>query len=361
MKQLDVDALSRRLAFATTRRGAVVRLLSGVTAISSLGVTEDTLAKKKKKKDRGESYTDCTVCARGCAHSTIEAAVAAANVDAIIKVAPGTYQPAASAGSIALTIDKNLTLRACRANDRPIVKSRENAGIFGLSKRSNGACVAITVEIDGFILDGDNKPSLALSAGCATTWTLRNSIVRKFRTLAHTNISGVPINVLSSAPGLIANSTISQCESVGEQGGLISSAVYVMTPIDSSANEAPLEIKDSTISGNSGSHGTILIMNKGKVTLSGTTQITDNTSVQTGTGVLLFATNQSPTPVYPGTLILTGTASITNNRSSAGSGAGGIYVVEGSTVEGVTEDNVKDNSPNNYCEALLSGGSSCTW
>lgn len=362
MKQLDVDALSRRLAFDTTRRGAVLRLLSGVTALATLGLADGTDAKKKKKKkDRGESYTDCTVCARGCAHSTIEAAIAAANDKAVITVAPGTYQPAADPGTVALIIEKDLTLRACRANDRPIVKSRENAGVFGLSKSSNGQCVPITVEIDGFILDGDNKPSLALIAGCATTWTLKHSVVRKFKTLVHTNLSGVPINVLSSAPGLIENSTITECVSVGDPGSLISSAVYVLTPMNSSATEAPLEIKHSTITGNSGSQGAVLIMNKGKVTLSGTTQITNNTSDQTGTGVLLFATNQSPTPVYPGTLILIDEASITNNRSSAGSGAGRIYVVEGSTVEGVTEDNVKDNSPNNYCEALLSGGSSCTW
>ena len=190
---------------------------------------------------------------------------------------------------------------------------------------------------------------------------MKNSIIRKFKTLAHTNLSGVPITVMSNAQGLIENSTITECVSVGDQGSLISSAVYVTAPMNSSDTEAPLEIKNSTITGNSGTHGTILIMNKGKVTLSGTTQITDNTSDQTGTGVLLFAYNQSPPPVYPGTLILTGTASITNNTSTAGSGAGGIYVVEGSTVEGVTQENVKDNSPRNYCEALLSGGSTCTW
>lgn len=66
----------------------------------------------------------CTVCAYGCPHTTIEAAIAAASPGAVVTVAPGTYAPAATAqgrDEYALKITTSLTLATCGYEGRATI------------------------------------------------------------------------------------------------------------------------------------------------------------------------------------------------------------------------------------------------
>ena len=294
----------------------------------------------KTKNDRPEKST-CTVCARGCAYSTIEEAVVDAAPGDVVTVGPGTYIPAFGYGDTygAIRLTQDITLKACDPNDPPTITGTMDTQSFFLVSigrvDEQYSCTAEQPKIvfDGINFEGDPKvPVSAILVFCNAFWMLRNANVTNFSfgaSLLYPALSAF------SGNGTIDSSSIHDNTADGG-GGPSAILLYPMT------DQAPpvLEVRDTIVANNQGLYGAIAVFTAGQLVLTGTTSIRDNTSVQDGGGI--FIGDDGATVGPQTSLTIVDDVTITGNTSQAR--GGGISTSAETLVTGATAQTVFGNN-----------------
>ena len=329
-----LDRISLQLARRTNRRAGILAAL-GLAAAPAVGS-----ARTKKQT--------CTVCASGCRHTTIEAAVADASRGAVITVGPGTYTPLAldpsSIGVISITQD--LTIRACSTKHRqtPVIHVDPNTTgtILFTIGNVDGQFTCIgrqpTVVLENLIIENttENTKS-AIATACNGKATLRNLLVSGFgSSTQYAPIVFGPGNTGLVDRCLIRGNGVSYVETIS---GIVAFSTDPLAHTE-------LTIKDSEITDNHGPLGAIAVSGNATMHLTGTTSIHGNTAtVMGGAGVFLSAGSANLSPE----LTIGRQVRITDNTSSVQ--GGGIFAAATTTVTGATTRTVRDNvapSCNNY-------------
>ena len=397
MDDTQFDGLTRRINTAVSRRTGIFGALAGFAAVATrsasarVDVPPDcrgtgtqctdgsegcsgrcipkadctmrcarTASNRKKGGGgkNGNAPLQCTVCASGCPFTSIESAVAAAAPGAVVTVGPGTYVPEWDGSfSTMIPITKDLTLRACDPDRRPLIMADDRTrgrNVFYVSAQANDVCVGtITVEIDGFDFVGstsvDAPGSSVLVASCDTNWTLRNSSIRGFGSTPAGDYDIAPVQNFANGRGLIDTVTFADCVASNSS---LSSAVTVYSTITDVWSE--LEIRDSVFTDNAGAPA-IRLYNYARVTLSGSTTLRRNTSSSQNrsAGVHVGASDLGAAE-----LIIRGRTTIHDNVCpDAGCG---VTVADGSTVTGATAGNTYDNisTSDNACPDIYLFGAS---
>ena len=382
MDDTTFDGLTRRINTAVSRRTGIFGALAGFAAIATRSASarvdvppdcrgtgtqctdgseccsgrcipkaDGTMrcartASNKKKGGGGKNGNaplQCTVCASGCPFTSIESAVAAAAPGAVVTVGPGTYTPVRDETyASTMVVTKDLTLRACDPAHRPLVLADQRSqgrALFYLSTYDGADCHdAITVVIDGFDFRGttssDNPGTSLLVASCDTDWTLRNSSVREFGSTPYLTFLQSPITSASIGHGLIENTVITDC--VSNQGPDTAMVLTAFAGVPDLVSE--VEIRDCVIADNTGQSTSLRAYSRGRIILSGSTEVRNNMSATLYSGgVYLGASNVQD----PGELVIRGRATIHDNVCPA-QGCG-VYAESGNPVTGATARNVFDN------------------
>ncbi len=373
--QLSFDHLAKRLGASVSRRASLAGIIGAVAGLAGISHTDAGVARppvdcrstgmqcnssdeccstrciakadgtsrcarktsnRKKKhgaKNGGGSTPvpgpNCTVCANGCPHSTIEAAVAAADTYSVITVAPGEYTPLGT-GNGAIEITKSLVIYACDPANRPTIYAEGTVArpIFHIAKvDDNDNCIApIDVYLDSLIISGvPGSARNAIYAKCDSTWSLTNALI--------TDFTDSPSPLINTGPsmGMIVGSSIT------------ANALTATTPLLQFTN-ATATLNNTLVANNSATGSMISAAGSSSlVILSGSTNIYNNTvtdNTTDGAGVNVSAGC---------TLSLRDSAQIVNN-SGVGVG-GGIYAASSATVNDATSSNVNGNTAivcNNY-------------
>ena len=332
-----LDRISVLLARRTNRRAGILAAL-GLIATPAIGS-----ARKKKRT--------CTVCASGCRHTTIEAAVAEAASGAVITVGPGTYTPLAldptSIGVISITQD--LTIRACSTNHHqiPVIQVDPNTTgsiLFTIGNvDAQYTCIGEQpkVLLENLIIENttENTKS-AIAAACNGKTTLRNLLVSGFGS----STQFAPIGFGLGVTGLVDRCLI-RGNGVTYVETITGIAAFSTDPLA----HTELTIKDSEITDNHGPRGALSVSGNTTMKLTGSTKIHGNTATgYGGGGVYLSVGSANLTPELKiGREVL-----ITGNPSAVQ--GGGIFASADTTVTGATNRTVRGNTGdtcNNYWQA----------
>ena len=329
-----------------------------------------------------------TVCASGCDHTTITAAIAAASAGDTITVQAGTYTEAD------ITVNKNLTITGAAASTTIVqAHATQGSAADGVFEINSG----VTATLENLTI---RHGQTAGGGGIANfgTLTLNNSVVQ------HNSVpvgTGGGINVQPSATLTINNSTVSNNTVSGEGGGGIvvlgvatvnnstisgNTTIGMGGGIQVDGSSASLTLNNSTVTGNTGDGGGIRVLS-GSVTIknsiiignvdnngtgeedcSGTITSQGYNLVGSGTGCpssgtgdlttsnpanelsATLADNGGPTPTHA---LLPGSAAIdAGHTTNGGTASGGCVAIDGSTIA-----SDQRNAPR--AQGTDNGGASC--
>lgn len=308
-----------------------------------------------------EPDLQCTVCASGCPHTTIEAAIADAGLSTIT-VSAGAYR------EHDLIIGRNLTLEAC-GNGPVTIDAEEQGRVLAIPDEGHVVTVRglnlVNGRADGS--NGGNGGCIYTGVGC--TLTVEDSAIENCSAVYTDPGSGFGGGIYNREGTLtVRRSSITGCEASVYGGGIANesgNATGMLTVEDSTFekcsaaesgggihNEAgsltvkgTTTITDCSATGNLGSGGGIFNQGGtpgGTVTLQGVTTITGCNAQNRGGGI----GNKDGTVTLEGTAKVTGCRS---NRTASSAGGGGIANVDGMmTLLGDTEIN--------ECHAGYAGG-----
>jgi hypothetical protein len=264
----------------------------------------------------GGACRTCTVCASGCAHTTLQAAILAASDGSTIYICPGTYATNA-------TIDRNLTVIGAGAGTDPAT---------------------------GAILDGGLSGGV-LQVDPGTTVTLRTLTITRGGGPAY---DGGGVHNLGTL--FVEGVDILKNAARNDGGGI--------------HNEGALTVRaNSRIEENSAASGGGGLSNYGTTTLENCRILTNDASIWGG-GIMNFFLITTGTPVTTvkagveisgnkaprgggiialvGTVTLEAGSTVTRNTATDGAGhGGGVYEFPGKTVNVADANIVTGNNPEN--------------
>jgi hypothetical protein len=252
----------------------------------------------------------CDVCASGCPHETLEAALAAASDGATIQLCPGTYP------SNAFIADKELTVIGA------------GSGASGTVLDGGGAASVLTVLGTTVTLralrlsGGDAASGGGIYNDAGGTLTLSACVVSE-----NVGISGG--GIYNGATLILNDSAVSNNVATANGGGIYNSGEGTVTLTDSTVNENEADANG----------GGIQNSDDGTLTLFGS-DISENTA-SNGGGIY----NGS------GTATLDAPSRVTGNKASNTGGGGGIYNSNGGTVTLANAKNVTGNELDNCAGA----------
>ena len=286
-------------------------------------------AKKDKKKDKGgdsPAPVVCTVCASGCAFTTIEDAIAAADSYAVITVAPGTYDPIPAAGNAlgVIQVDKNVAIVACDPHNPPVIVNTHSTGQYML-----------------FFVGGLDEQNSCTDAGF-------RFVIDGFGPTSFTKQGFSPIVLAATGFLDIYDSIIRNCDTTGPWN--IGSAIQNFLWTDVGLNNY-VTLTNTDVTNNIGRNGPISTGQYGTMTLKGTTSVHSNSATDgNGGGVFVDGAYSE--------LFIQENASISGNSTTNGTG-GGIYAGAPATVTGATASNVVNNTANSCNNFYDADTSSC--
>ena len=161
MDQNRFDVLTRSLSGVLPRRAVVRGLVGAGCGLSALRLSDAVAAKRKKKKrKKRKPALRCDVCRSGCAFTSVQAAIDAANPEDTIRLCPETYLEH-------LFVEKNLTLLGAGA-DRTALDGGGTSNANAVLYIGVGAIVevrALTVRGGNSTVGGgiDNEGTLTLA------------------------------------------------------------------------------------------------------------------------------------------------------------------------------------------------------
>ena len=321
-------------------------------------LTADAGAKKRKKRKRRKRRKPqgpCTVCAAGCRHRSIRAAVAAARNGATITVAPGVYEEVDPENrGRGLVVDKNVTIRRCGASGDVVLRNSDPGQYMAsLSVPWYGFPFKVTVEDLVFT----RNPTLQYG-GKIVTWgdlTLVNCTVTECISQPHVTAGGIHNGgALTMRGGAVTANRAPFGAGIYNEGSLASVnpdagrvtlvgtevsrnvATSSGAGIDSEDQRTVLSLTDCAVNDNTSDSGGAGVSNSGAATLVRTAVSGNTSKYGYGGGI---ATNG------PMTLV---DCAVTGN--SAGESGGGIYSAHTVTLLGTTT--IAGNTPNN-CDGTV--------
>lgn len=305
----------------------------------------------------------CQVCASGCPHTTVAAAVAAAADGAVIPIAAGTYPTAP------IVLSRSVTLKAC--NDvAGVILSKVAASDTYMLQDEDGTDATREVVLDGLTFEGTDADTYGLlQANGSSNWTVTGCAFKcssygwygnggngSFTGCTFTGINGLGTGISCDVPPGKGDLTVENCSFTGLAGGIYlavdsgSPAQNAMTvsncTITGSTSRAlyfgasaNARLTGCTITGNNDDGG--LVLQGGSLTVTDTT-ISGNSSTAYGGGIGIRQTS---------TLNLGSGVVITQNTAPDGSGIGALEN-NGSTatVTGASNSNVYGNLVGDQCE-----------
>ena len=317
-------------------------------------------AKKDKKKDKGgdsPAPVVCTVCASGCAFTTIEDAIAAADSYAVITVAPGTYDPIPAAGNAlgVIQVDKNVAIVACDPHNPPVIVNTHSTGQYmlffvgGLDEQDSCTDAGFRFVIDGFEINGSTQSGRsAIFVSCNASMTISNTVIDGFGPTSFTKQGFSPIVLAATGFLDIYDSIIRNCDTTGPWN--IGSAIQNFLWTDVGLNNY-VTLTNTDVTNNIGRNGPISTGQYGTMTRKGTTSVHSNSATDgNGGGVFVDGPYSE--------LFIQENASISGNSTTNGTG-GGIYAGAPATVTGATASNVVNNTANSCNNFYDADTSSC--
>ena len=295
---------------------------------------------------------NCTVCASGCAHRTIEQAILHAEPGAEVTIHQGTYRPTNIVDpqqDWAIKINKTMTVRACDENTEPVkIVPPANKLLFYIAnsdESDNCQFEPIGVTLSGLILDSTGiAGTRAVKTLCNMTadgFKLIDVQVRKFdgQFAALTFYDG---------PVLIDQCELAQNSSDSYRGSLIHCFGTDLTIHDTAIhdNTSRSNNPEGGIVGHNGGYGELL-------TLTGTTEIFDNIVQATSSGGGVWV-GQAQSPNWG----MESTVKIHNNTGASAGGGIAAYTepTAGSVVDNTT---VYDNTATSCNDVYIASNLTC--
>lgn len=303
MVQHRFETVTRAVSGGSSRR-AVLRGLPGVGgALAALRPPDAVAAKRKKKRrKKRKPALRCDVCRSGCAFTSLQEAVDAADPEAAIRLCPGAYR-----GRI--SVDKNLTLIGA-GRKRSTLDSGGVAGTTAVLTVGSGA----TVTVRALTVKGGNGGD---GGGIFNEGTLTLEGVNV--TANHADKGG---GIVNRTGGL----TLADCRVSGNEAGSQGGGLFLLG--------GAVTLNDSHVTANkTGLNGGGMFVNGGAVTLNGS-QVTGNKALGAGS-------EGGGLKIISGAVTLNGSP-VTGNTAAAG---GGIYNVDGTI--SVDPESVTGNTPDN--------------
>jgi len=305
----------------------------------------------KKSADSGPP-PNCTVCASGCAYSTIERAILEAAPGSEITIHQGTYHPTNIVDpqqDWAIKINKTMTVRACDENTEPVkIVPPENKLLFYVAnsdESDNCQFEPIGVTLSGLLLDSTGiAGTRAVKTLCNMTadgFKLIDVQVRKFdgQFAALTFYDG---------PVLIDQCELAQNSSDSYRGSLIHCFGTDLTIHDTVIhdNASRSNNPEGGIVGHNAPYGDILA-------LTGTTEIFDNIVQATSSGGGVWV-GQAQSPNWG----MESTVKIHNNTGASAGGGIAAYTepTAGSVVDNTT---VYNNTATSCNDVYIASNLTC--
>ena len=399
------DHLTRRLGAAITRRRGIAGMLGTLAGVAGISVADANVAgppvdcrstgmqclsgdeccsgrcllkhdgtsrcsrktsnrKKKNSKKKGGGSTPvpppapaCTVCASGCAYTTIEEAILNAASGSEVTIYQGTYTPTNTSqpqSEWAILINKTLTVKACDANTEDVIIRPQNEKyVFKISNEDTSTlCLqqSMTVVMDGLVLDGTGATNTsAMLIGCPLNGgavTLDNIEVMGFTGTSQRST----IRIFSASPV-----TFNDCHFHDNDGYPDSyDGGSVLTNKAGGTNTIHNTLIENNRNRSGGFRGGIVGMNSsGVLALTGTTEIKNNTveGLANGGGVYCSI---SQTPNWG----MESTVKIHNNTGASAGGGIAAYTepTAGSVVDNTT---VYNNTATTCNNVYITSNSTC--
>jgi hypothetical protein len=363
MDQTRFTTLTRAVSDAFSRRHLLGRLGGAGLALGLAQLPDGAAAKKKRRKKRkvrsrergcpagrercgktccavgaacvNETCQRCDVCPSGCAFTTVQAAIDAADPGSAIRLCPGRY-----AGHV--TVAKNLTLLGAGAERSFLDGGDEESPLAVLN-----VAKAVTVEARALTIRGGNSGDLG--GGVANEGTLTLDGVGVTANRAKLNGGGIVNRV--GATLTVTDSSVSGNKAGSQGGGLF------IAGGDVTLSESQLETNEAGLT-QAGQGGGIFML-AGALRLNGS-QVTANKAGLQGGGLFILAgamtLNESQVTgnkameeaseggglfISGGAVALNGTR-VRSNTAAAGGGiyrSGGTITIESESVTGNTPDN----------------------
>ena len=315
----------------------------------------------------------CQVCASGCPHTTVAAAVAAAADGAVIPIAAGTYPTAP------IVLSRSVTLKACNDVAGVILSKVAASDTYMLQDEQAGSATR-DVTLQGLTIEGTDffdTYGLVQSNG-ASNWTFTDCTFRTSNTCVYVN----------SGDASFTGCTFTGCGSgvrgsrlVPDQGDLVvqdctftggGEGVKIYVDSNTGPKSNRLSVSNCTFTGNT-SIG-VELSNSVDASISGCT-ITGNGSaasggkggVQASAGTLTISDTTisgNTAQFYGGGISAIGTATlalgagviVTQNSAPDGSGIAVSQNTPGAvTVTGASDSNVYGNLVGDQCETSSGG------
>ncbi|MFM9107205.1 MAG: right-handed parallel beta-helix repeat-containing protein [Chloroflexota bacterium] len=290
----------------------------------------------------------CTVCASGCAYTTVNAAYAAAAPGAVITIGSGTYPTE-------VLVTKDITLQACGgATDVVLTPTRTTQTpdsyyvVIGEDQADTTTKHAVT--LDGLRFAGtavtgiDDEVMIYSYTNGTVSWTVRGC----------TLTGGIGGLYALNGTQVIEDSTFTGCSyglyfAMDDPAALATVTGSTLTNNLASglvSEGGVTQITGCTVSGNA--YGGIGLEN-GVMTITDTS-VTGNSDQQWGGGVWAWADEANSTITFAGTTLVTGNTA--PDASGFGIDEENSYTV---TVIGVSSSNVYGNTVGDQCERSTDG------
>jgi hypothetical protein len=217
---------------------------------------------KGKGNGGGLGAADCTVCASGCAFSSVQAAIDAATAGGTITVCPGAYNEN-------LTIPTNLTLAG--AGDGVILDGNKKGSVVIVQDDVTATIQGVT------IVNGTDAPPDSIGGGITVLGdlTLTNAIVEN-----NTAATGGGIAVGSNRRLTLNNTIVRQNSATSDDANpdrVGGGAIW---------NGGQVTIENgSVLTGNQAFYGGAIANQAGVVTISGGSRVTNNQASHGGGGI----------------------------------------------------------------------------
>ncbi|MCA9878022.1 MAG: hypothetical protein KC442_09575 [Thermomicrobiales bacterium] len=245
MDDARFDEMARGLEARLTRRHAG-GLATG--ALLALGLAMESEAKKKKKKKKCKPAKvcngkcgvvtcqkkrfdcgpcgpsgECDVCASGCAHQTVQAAIDTASSGDTITICAGTYtRPTSGANrNVALIRGKNLTLVGAGAEQTILDGGGVATTQMVVAVQNTATASPVTVKLQNMTVTGANgSPGMVLGTYGVLVSGAGNSLTLEQVTVRNNTTSGIGGGIgVSEGSLLLGAGTQVRNNSAGSHGG----------------------------------------------------------------------------------------------------------------------------------------------